>query len=934
MTPLYIKTSYSLLQSMIDIKDLIKYAKLNNIHSLAITDPNMYGAFDFYKQCVKNNIKPIIGLEVTINEEIIVLYAKNYDGYKSLLKISTMQSEKKLKIDNLNEFDDLIAIVPYKFNHLFSLINYKDKFIGYSNLVEKELIKENKIFLKEVLYLNKEDSKYIKYLYGIKDGITIDNVNVSLDENYIGIYTEENNIANLCNVVIKKEEDLLPRYETNDSFSYLKEECIKGLKKIFGNSVSSVYQNRLKYELDVIKKLNFCDYFLIVQDYVRYAKENDILVGPGRGSAAGSLVSYLLNITTIDPIKYDLLFERFLNEERVTMPDIDIDFEYNKREDVVNYCIKKYTEKKVAPIITFGTLAPKQAIRDVGRVMNIKLETIDLICKNIDSKISLKENLKNEFLKSLLDDELKIMYKIACKFEGLKRHTSIHAAGIVMSVKNLDEVIPLDKSHEFYTTGYSMEHLEELGLLKMDFLGLKNLSLINECLKDINIDFDDILLNDKKTFNIFKESLTIGIFQFESDGMMNFLKKFKPDTFADITAAIALFRPGPMDNIDTYIKRSRGLEKVDYIHPDLESILKPTYGIIVYQEQIMQISSVIAGYSYSQADILRRAMSKKKEDVMLSLKEEFINKAVDKGYTYELANKVFDLILKFCNYGFNKAHAVSYAMIAYKMAYIKAHYPNIFLKNLLTMNIGNSSKTKEYIYEAKILGANILSPDINNSSSTFKIKNNSIYYPLTNIKNVGINAAVLIEEELKKGEFENIFDFAKRCYGKAVNKKTIESLIYASCFKDYNKKTLINNLDKIINYSEIGDLIDSKMLIPELSLEQEYSKLELMKFELDIFGFYLTNHPVTDYKLNYKSISVNDVKNYFDKVINIVVMVDRIKEIKTKKEEVMAFLNVSDEIESIDCVVFPTIYNQINIKQNDILLINAKVEKRYDSLQL
>ncbi len=940
MTPLYIKTTYSLLDSMIKIEDLINYALKHNINTLTITDNNLYGAYDFYKQCVKNNIKPIIGLEVNIDGKTLVLYAINYNGYKNLIKISTLQSEKKLTIDLLNEYClNLILILPYDSILLYDLINAEIKYYGYATEEEKNnLAYPNKIFFKPVLYLEQSDNKYINYLHGIKDGITINQITFDYLDNSMDIYnSKDTDIFKKCNIKIIKENNLLPIYDSSlNSYEHLKKLCIEGLKKIFGTSVSVVYKERLKYELEVINKLNFCDYFLIVNDYVAYAKKEGVLVGPGRGSAAGSLVSYLLNITTIDPIKYDLIFERFLNEERITMPDIDIDFEYNRREEVVNYCINKYGFKKVAPIITFGTLASKQSIRDVGRVMDIELKIIDQVCKLLDSRLSLKQNLENEKLKNYINqnEELLKLYNIASKFEGLKRHTSIHAAGIVMSSKDLDNVIPLDKGHEFYTTGYSMEYLEELGLLKMDFLALKNLTLINDSLKEVNIDFDSIPLNDKAAYEIFEKCLTIGIFQFESTGMMNFLRKFKPNTFDDITAALALFRPGPMQNIDPYIKRRRGLEKIDYIHPDLESILKPTYGIIIFQEQIMQISSVIAGYSFAEADILRRAMSKRKEDVILSLKDEFIKRSINKGYHYDLALKVFELILKFANFGFNKAHSVSYSMIAYKMAYIKAHYPEVFLKNLLTMNIGNAMKTKDYIYEAKLLNVHIHTPDINISGSEYIIHNKQVYFPLTSIKNVGSNGAKIIESEKKKEKFKSIFDFVKRCYGKAITKKTLESLIYAGCFKDYNKKTLIENLDVIINYAEIGGLLDSEDLQPVLEIYQEYDLLSLMSFELEVFGFYLSKHPVTEYKIKHNSVNVLELELFFDKTIDIVVFIDKIKEIKTKKEDVMAFLTVSDEVATIDAVLFPKIYNEYKLNKNDILLINAKVEKRFDKYQL
>ncbi|MEI3508183.1 MAG: DNA polymerase III subunit alpha [Bacilli bacterium] len=637
--PLNIKTGNSLLSSMIRIPELVKIAKEHGLTALTITDNNLYGAIDFYKECTKNKIKPIIGLEITLDELKYVLYCQNYKGYQNLVKLATMMSERALTLEDVTIFSsDLVAIVPYESRKLYNDLKklYLNIFIGYKNDLEKSKIKSsNTVYMNEILCLEKDDEQYLKYLYAIRDGqlafeVTVDNFDVSLLP--LKNQNESNNfkINSLCNLELKFHQDLMPVLP-GDSYEELKKNCILGLKKIFGSSVSKQYAVRLKHELDIIKSMGFCDYFLIVADYINYAKTHDILVGPGRGSAAGSLVAYLLNITTIDPLKYDLLFERFLNPERVTMPDIDVDFEDCKRDQVTNYCILKYGIKKVAPIITFGTLGPRQAIKDVGRVLDIAPKKLDILSKMMDPKISLRENYKSfqvtDFIK--INSELKQVYQIALKFEGLKRHTSIHAAGVVMSKYDLDEVIPLDKNHtSFYTTGYDMDYLEEIGLLKMDFLGLKNLTLINNILKEISeYDFDSIPENDEKALEIFTTVNTIGVFQFESDGMMNFLRKFRPTTFEDVASALALFRPGPMHNINSYIRRKQGKEEINYLHPDLEEILKPTYGIIIYQEQIMQIANVMAGYSFAEADILRRAMSKKKESILLKEKGRFISQS-------------------------------------------------------------------------------------------------------------------------------------------------------------------------------------------------------------------------------------------------------------------------------------------------------------------
>ncbi len=940
--PLNIKTHNCLLSSMIKISDLIRTAKENDLKTLTITDNNMYGAVDFYKACKKANIKPIIGLQINL-PEVVILYARNYQGYQNLMHLSTIMTERDISVDDLYKYSsNLVCIVPYtskdKYNEIKKVYEYI--FIGYKNDEEFNKIKaNNKVYMHEILCLRKEDEKYLKYLFAIRTGVLEDEISdVSLLP--LKNIDEKNNhlINELCNLELKFHQDLLPKYTDNDAYEILKKECISGMKNIFGTSAPKKYATRLKYELAVIKKMGFCDYFLIVADYIRYAKEHDILVGPGRGSAAGSLVSYVLGITTIDPLKYDLLFERFLNPERVSMPDIDVDFEDSRRSEVINYCINKYGMKKVAAIITFGTLGPKQVIRDVARVLEVSLKKTDELAKFLNTNLSLEENLKNKKVQNFLNinPELKEVYNIATKFEGLKRHTSLHAAGIVMSKYDLDDYIPLDKSHkDFYSTEFSMEYLEELGLLKMDFLGLKNLSLITDILKEVNLKFDDIPEDDPKALKIFTDVNTAGIFQFESSGMINFLKKFKPKNFEEIVAALALFRPGPMKNIDLYIKRRNGEEKVDYMHPDLEDILKPTYGIIIYQEQIMRIANVMAGFSYGEADILRRAMSKKKEDVLLKEREHFINGAINHGYDKELANKIYDLIFRFASYGFNRSHAVSYAMISYRMAYLKAHYPKVFMKHLLSSVQGSEVKTKEYLYECHKLGLRVAPPNINLSENNYVIQNGRIFFPFTVIKGFGQNVARSIMEQREKGKFKDIFDFTRRC---DVGEKTLEKLILAGAFNGmgYNKKTLVSNLEIINNYGDVGVYLEDDIFKPELELEQEFTSQELMKYELELFGFYVSESPVTMYKKKLPNIvGLEEISDYFDKSIEVIGVVSKARQIMTKNKEEMMFLTISDELSKAEIVLFPNVYRNIKpIKINDILYIRGRVKKRFADLQI
>lgn len=958
--PLYIKTENSLLSSLIKIDELIKFAKSYNYKALSIVDNNMFGVMEFYKKCLQNDIKPIIGLEVKLDNNL-VLYAKNYNGYKNLLKISTIMSESKVDINILEKYSsDLICVIPFNYRFIYDELNkmFQNVFVSYKNKEEYDLInKDISIYMNETLYLQKKDSNYLKYLIAIRDGKKIDEINI-LGDNHLLLPEEIKNydfnsnnqkILDMCNLKIELHKDLLPIYECPnnlDAYSYLKELCQDGMRKRFGSSVGKVYIDRLKYELNIINKMGFCNYFLVVYDYVKYAKEHGILVGPGRGSAAGSLVSYLLNITTIDPIKYNLLFERFLNPERVTMPDIDIDFQYDRREEVINYCVNKYGSKKVAGIITFNTLGAKQAIRDIGRVMDINLDKIDALTKLIDSNLSLRENYNDSKLKRILneDSELFNLYKVSLKFEGLKRHTSNHAAGIVMCNENLDEIIPLYKKDGMFLTAYSMDYLEEQGLLKMDLLAIKNLTLIDTVLKEVNkknkvISFDDIPFEDSEATNVFTSVNTLGIFQFESTGMMNFLRKFRPSNFQDIVAALALFRPGPMNNIDSYIKRKQNKEKIDYFDKSLEKVLKPTYGIIIYQEQIMQIASIMAGFSLGEADILRRAMSKKKEEILLKEKDKFINGSIKRGYSEELARKIYDLILKFAAYGFNKAHSVSYATISYRMAYLKAHYKEDFMKTLLNFELNSVNKTKEYIYECKKEGLNILKPDINKSDKYYLKEKDGIRYPLTGLKNLGSMIVNNILDERKNGDFKSIYDFIKRTNRKNINKKTLISLIDAGCFDsfDLNHRTMIDGIDLIINYGElIKDLDEEFVLLPELEIKEEYSKHELLKRELDVIGLYISDNPITEYKqkLNNK-FNICDVSHWFDKNVNIIGTIDYVKEVETKKQDKMCFIKISDELASIDGVVFPQLYKTLNeIKKDKTVLISGKVEKRFDKYQI
>ena len=943
--PLYVKTDYSILSSLIKVNDLIDELNLLGINTCAVCDDNLFYVAEFYEKCKKNNIKPIIGLEINLEYKVL-LYAKNYRGYQNLCNIDTIKNKGELTFENLCKYlDNLLVVVPFEYKDKCEELKHKttEFFVGYDTEEEKNSIYGKKVYVKKVLSLDKEKEKYLPYLYKIKDEEYIETKDVTLDKEVNIEYQKDNTFfANLCNVEIPKQNNLLPIYNEDNNFDakmYLTDLCIVGLKKRLNNNVPNNYIQRLKYELNVISKMDFCNYFLVVWDYVKYAKKNNILVGPGRGSAASSLVSYCLGITDIDPLKYDLLFERFLNPDRITMPDIDIDFDADKRGFVINYVINKYGVNKVSSIITFSNLLAKQVIRDLARIFEIPTFKIDNLLKNFDDKKSLDKQLDNVSVKRILNDDktLKKLYDVAINLEGLKRHTSLHAAGVVISNKNLSNYVPLSlNADNSYTCGYTMNYIEDFGLLKMDFLGLKNLTIIDKVLNKVGIKFNDIPLNDKKTYELFCSGYLDGVFQFESAGMRKFIMDLRPDNIDDLIAAVALFRPGPMDNIPTYVARKHKKEKVTYIHEDLEEILKSTYGIIIYQEQIMQISSKLAGFTYAEADVLRRAMSKKKEDVLLSLKDKFINGCIKKGYEKNVAEDVYNLILKFANYGFNKAHSVCYAIIGYKIAYLKIHYPKEFMCEVLNNYIGVNTKTKNAISECKRLGVQIDKPNINISSSYYEIKNGKIVYPLSMIKNIGtLTARQIIDEKNNNGDFIDFFDFVKRVY--KLGKDVVKNIILSGALDSFGdtRRTYVENLDEAINYAELCLSFDDSLVAkPELKKYEEYTKDELIIQEEKLYGFYMSNHPTSKYIFD-NSITVDKLDKCFDKTIKIVLYFERKKDVNTKKGDKMMFINASDSYGDIELTMFPSVYNKyFNIIVPGVYEVVGKVEKRFSKLQI
>ncbi len=952
--PLNIKTDYSLLNSMIKISDLILFAKENKIPALTITDDNMCGVIEFYEACTQNHIKPIIGLDIKIDNYHILLYARNFEGYQNLLKLSDKSSEDQITLLDLKQYSkNLICILPYASLSLESHLNFYDLYyIGYQTQEEYVKIDPSKrIYCNPIHYLKKQDESYFKYLKAISNNYKIENESYSEKflklENQLSFdLTNNYEFTKLCNFEFDYQTRRIPKFPCPnhlDSFSYLKQLCKEGMKRIFGDKVPIQYLERLKYELSVIHEMNFCDYFLIVHDYVEFAKKNHILVGPGRGSSAGSLVSYCLDIIEVDPLKYQLLFERFLNKDRITLPDIDIDFEGTRREEVIDYCKQKYGMKHVASIITFSSLTSKQVLKDVGRVLNISNEMVDYFARMFKAKVSLMDNYReSDRIQNHLNrnPELKKLFDISLKLENLKKHISQHASGVVISDCELDEVVPLVYYNNEYLIGYTMGFLEQLGLIKMDFLSLKTLTTIDHMLKEIpEFNASSIPLNDMETLEIFKKGQTMGIFQFESAGMIQFLKKIQPQNFEELYNIIALYRPGPMGNINSYIRRRNRLEPVDYFHPDLIPILKSTYGIIIYQEQIMQIAVTLAGYSLGEADLLRRAMSKKKERILIQEKDKFIERAALKGYDLSLVQKIYELILKFAEYGFPKAHAVAYSLISYRMAYIKAHYPNIFMKNMLNSVIGSDIDTRDYIVECHDLDIPILNPNIQFSGSSYEITNQGILFPLLAIKNVGIVVVNHIIDERKKGPFLDFYDFLKRTNHQILSRSVLQNLIYSGAFDCFSltRRTMIENLDVALNYIELlGDLSEEYVMKPEIEEYEEYSKNEKLYLEKQALGFYLNNHPVNEYRKKYhKLISISSISNYLNKTIDLIVSIDSIHESRSKKGEPICFMRVSDELLQLETPIFAEAYkNTPPLALNDIVQLTGRVSRRNGKDQL
>lgn len=775
-----------------------------------------------------------------------------------------------------------------------------------------------------------------------------------------------NEIAQRCNVEFSFGKHYLPVYEVPSGYTldeYLRELCWKAFP-VFYPKATDQERDRLIYELEVITQTGFSGYFLIVADFCRYARENDITVGPGRGSAAASMVAYLLGITSVEPLQHDLLFERFLNPERISMPDIDIDFDPDGREKVIKYVTQKYGEDKVCQIITFGTMGAKAAIRDVGRVLNIPLGKVDKVAKAVPSELGMTLEralqVSPELSKMTEEDEVRKLYEISKSLEGTPRHASTHAAGVVIAKEPLTNYLPLQKSSDgLLMTQFPMKTVEEIGLLKMDFLGLRNLAIITKTLKkiketqDINLQLSSVPLDDEPTYRLLSEGNSTGVFQLESGGMRALLKELKPSCFEDIIAVIALYRPGPMEQISEFIRRKHG-GNISYIHPMMEEILRTTYGIIVYQEQVMQIAQKLAGYSLGRADLLRRAMGKKDKKTMDEERQNFVYGLQDKdglwivpgavrlGVEEKAAQEIFELMAKFAEYGFNKGHATAYAIISYQTAYLKANYPLEFTASLLSSAIGSSDKVSFYIQEARNSGIEILPPDVQYSYNDFTIENNAIRFGLEAIRNVGSQLVDNIIMERDKEPFKSFYNFVLRIDCKVINKRTLESLIKAGGFQSLcNRAQAMKVLDRALELAQnkqrdnekgqislfdLDDNFDDGLEMPEIP---EYEENEILKMEKEYMGIYLTAHPLLSVSDLLKNITSSDIATCLEsteeKKVILGGIINAYRQTITKKGEMMASFHLEDLSQSIEVLVFPRLFSEaVKLNNDQIVIVHGR----------
>ncbi|MFI4983982.1 MAG: DNA polymerase III subunit alpha [Rickettsiales bacterium] len=937
-------SDYSLGKGVVKLKDLVKHCAKNKIPAVGLTDTNnLFASLEFSMEAVKSGVQPIIGMDTTVRHNSfmgnVLLFASNQAGYQNLLQIASdiylKREAHELQIKSetlLSQSEGLIVLtggndsIERKLFEANRLEELKEYVVGLQSTLKDNLFVE-------LTRSAKTNSEYENFIIDLAYELNIpiaatnevdfltpdmheaqdaflciasgrylleDDRPKACQDNYLKSEAQmselfadlpeaiENTvlIAKKCAVFSQYRNPVLPKFGQGlDEDNELENQALAGLKnRLNKEELPEEYAARLKFELSVIHKMKYSGYFLIVSDFIKWSKSQDIPVGPGRGSGAGSVVAWALEITDLDPLEFGLLFERFLNPDRVSMPDFDIDFCQERREEVIRYVQQKYGYDQVAQIVTYGKLQARAVLRDVGRVLHMPYPVIDKICKMVPNNpanpVTLGEAIKldRELQRTAEGDpELKKLLEISLKLEGLNRHISTHAAGIVISDRPIVEIVPLykDESSDMPAVQYSMKYAESAGLVKFDFLGLKTLTVISWACKLIKnkIDVSKLPLDDKLTYEMLSRGETIGVFQFESPGMRESIKKLRPDSIQDLIALGSLYRPGPMDNIPSYINRKHGTEKPEYLHPKMELSLKETYGIIVYQEQVMEIARELGGYTLGGADLLRRAMGKKIKAEMEAQRDLFVNGCIGNGIDKALADEIFALIEKFASYGFNKSHAAAYAMISYQTAYLKTHYPVEFLVASINLEIADTDKINLFLSEAKRLGIVILPPDINYSYGLFTIEKGAIRYGLGALKNVGLKAAGLIANERDvTGKFTSLYDFFERCPENAINKRLIESFAKSGSFDAVyeNRQEIFENAELFTRYttnykqeknSKQYGLFDDEIFAmskPAIKQLMDWSQMEKLAAEMDAFGFYLSAHPLEYYQAKLAKLRITD----------------------------------------------------------------------------
>lgn len=948
----------------------------------------------------------------------LILLCKNNEGYRNLVRLTSVASidgfynRPRIDFDLLKKYNSgLICLSGCLYGEIARLLvsgNYdtaKSRALAYREVfgadnyyleiqnhgIEDELRILPMLYRLSVEtgiplvatndchYIRCEDSEMHRVLWCIQTNQLYDGKQNSGGESYLksademaGLFsghedavTNTSAIAERCNVEFEFGNIRLPEFRAEgvtDNKLYMRDLCYNGLRRHYGQNPPPEVTGRMEYELSVITEMGYTDYFLIVWDFVRYARENKIPVGVGRGSGAGSLCAYCMGITSIDPIKYGLLFERFLNPERVSMPDFDIDFCIEGRPKVKEYVFNRYGRDRVSEIIAFDTFKARGAVRDVGRVLSLPNKLCDTIAKKIDINSTLSYALENSpELKSMYsgDSNVKKIIDLAMKIEGMPRHSSTHAAGVVISAIPLSDIVPLQKNDDTIVTQYTMTVLESLGLLKMDFLGLRNLTIIRDTVNAVkrnepDFDIEKIPIDDKDVYSMLAKGDTSGVFQFESEGITKCLVDLRPERIEDLIVMLSLYRPGPMKSIPEYIRNKNNPDKICYKHPLLENILSETYGCIIYQEQVMEICRKLAGYSYGHADVVRRAMAKKKHDVMLKERESFVSGAEKNGVAKEIANVIFDEMVSFASYAFNKSHAAAYAYIAYQTAYLKYHYRGIYMSALMSSVAGNADKLSEYINMCRADDIEVVRPDINRSVKRFSYSNGKMYFGLMAVKNVGEGLAErIVSERTHNGDFRSLQDFVERMDRRDIIKKALESLIMAGAFDGLglNRRQMLENYSVILEKSDRNsnviegqlnflDGLDTQEMNIKIPFVKEYSKRKLLSMEKDSAGIYLTGNPLSEYWYLpelLRTAKIKELSGADDGTeIKVLCMVQSIKPHVTKKGDRMCFLELSDDTGTLDAIVFPELFRNVSdsLKDGGIILVSGKISVKDDGLSL